>query len=123
MDILAIVLQGLLGLAFLMSGFGKVAGSKMHVESFKLLGLPQWFRVVTGLVEVVGAAALIVGIWQASWAAAGGLLLGVTMVGAIMAHVRMKDNMKTTAPAIVLFLLSVVIFVIQSSELSQFPGF
>ncbi|MGM0884718.1 MAG: DoxX family protein [Bacillota bacterium] len=123
MDILAIVLQGLLGLAFLMGGFGKVAGSKMHVDSFKLWGMPQWFRVVTGLVEIVGAAALIAGIWQPSWAAAGGLLLGITMVGAIMVHIRMKDNMKTTAPAIVLFLLAVIIFVMQSSELSQFPGF
>ncbi|WP_258313415.1 DoxX family protein [Paenibacillus sp. tmac-D7] len=35
MDILAFVLQGLLALAFLMAGLGKITGSKMHVEGFK----------------------------------------------------------------------------------------
>lgn len=59
MDILAYVLQGLLTLMFLMAEYGKATGSKMHVEGFKHWRLPQWFRVVTGIVELVGAAALI----------------------------------------------------------------
>ena len=33
----------------------------MHVENFKQWGLPQWFRVVTGIVELVGPIALIIG--------------------------------------------------------------
>ncbi|WP_141500641.1 DoxX family protein [Paenibacillus luteus] len=123
MEIVAIILQSLLGLMFLMAGIGKVSGTKMHVDHFNQWGLPQWFRVVTGLVELIGAAALIVGIWEPSWAAAGSLLLGVTMIGAILVHVRMKDNMKESAASIVLFVLSVVIFLLQSGELAQFPGF
>jgi putative oxidoreductase len=123
MEIVAIILQSLLGLMFLMAGIGKISGTKMHVDHFNHWGLPQWFRVVTGLVELLGAAALIVGIWEASWAAAGSLLLGVTMIGAILVHVRMKDSMKESAASIVLFVLSVVIFFLQSGELAQFPGF
>ncbi len=41
---------------FLFAGFGKVTGINMHVEAFNHLGLPQWFRVVTGIVELAGAA-------------------------------------------------------------------
>ncbi|MED4600239.1 DoxX family protein [Paenibacillus validus] len=123
MDILAFVLQGLLALAFLMAGLGKITGSKMHVEGFKHWRLPQWFRVVTGIVEFVGAAALIIGFWESSWAAAGALWLGVTAIGGILVHVRVKDSFKQTFPIVLLGLLSLIVFFIRSSELSDFPGF
>ncbi|MFC5471045.1 DoxX family protein [Cohnella suwonensis] len=123
MDIVSYILQGLLGLAFLGAGFGKVSGSKMHVEGFKKWGLPQWFRVFTGLVEIVGAAGLIVGYWEPSWAALAGLGLGVTMVVAMLVHVRIKDSMKETMPSILLAILSLVVFAIQAGDLADFPGF
>ncbi|MGG2199049.1 DoxX family protein [Paenibacillus validus] len=123
MDILAFVLQGLLALAFLMAGLGKITGSKMHVEGFKHWRLPQWFRVVTSIVEFVGAAALIIGFWESSWAAAGSLWLGVTAIGGILVHVRVKDSFKQTFPIVLLGLLSLIVFFIRSSELSDFPGF
>lgn len=34
MEILAYILQGILALMFLMARFGKITGSKMHVEGF-----------------------------------------------------------------------------------------
>ncbi|MEX2460031.1 MAG: DoxX family protein [Paenibacillaceae bacterium] len=123
MDILAIVLQSLLALAFLMAGMGKITGSKMHVEGFKQWGLPQWFRVVTGIVEFVAAAALIIGFWEPSWAAAGALLLGVTAIGGILTHLRVKDSLKQTFPIILLGILSFILFFIRFSNLSDFPGF
>lgn len=33
--------------------------------------LPQWFRVVTGLVELIGGALLIIGYWQKDFVMAG----------------------------------------------------
>jgi putative oxidoreductase len=87
-DVVAIVLEALLGLLFLMSGVGKMIGPKMIVENFKKWRLPQWFRGVTGLVELVGAIAMIIGIWEPSWAAAAGLWLGITMFVAILVHIR-----------------------------------
>jgi len=123
MDIVAIVLQSLLALAFLMAGMGKISGAKMHVEGFKHWRLPQWFRVVTGIVEFVGAAALIVGYWEPSWTAAGALLLGVTSIGGILTHVRVKDSFKQTLPIVLLGALSFIVFFIRLSDLSDFPGF
>jgi putative oxidoreductase len=123
MDILTIVLQSLLALAFLMGGIGKITGSKMHVDGFDHWRLPQWFRVVTGFVEFVGAAALIVGYWEQSWTAAGALILGVTAIGGILTHVRVKDSFKQTFPIILLGVLSFIVFFIRISDLSDFPGF
>jgi putative oxidoreductase len=123
MDILAIVLQSLLALMFLMAGLGKVTGSKMHVEAFNHWRLPQWFRVVTGIVELVGAAALIFGFWEHSWAAAGALLLGVTAIGGVLTHIRVKDSFKQTFPIVLLGILSFIVFFIRLSDFSDFPGF
>lgn len=123
MDIFTTVVQSLLALAFLLAGLSKIAGFKVHVEGFKKWGLPQWFRVVTGLVEVVGAAALIIGFWEPSWIAAGALLLGITAIGGILTHIRVKDSFKQTFPIILLGILSFVLFFISLSDLSDFPGF
>ncbi|MEX1031251.1 MAG: DoxX family protein [Paenibacillaceae bacterium] len=123
MDILSFILQGLLALMFLMAGLGKITGSKMHVEGFKHWRLPQGFRVVTGIVEFVGAVALIIGYWEPSWAAAGALLLGVTAIGGILTHIRVNDSFKQTAPIVFLGILAFIVFFIRLSDLSDFPGF
>ncbi len=123
MDILSIVLQGLLALAFLMAGLGKISGSKMHFEGFNHWRLPQWFRVVTGFVEFAGAVALIIGFWESSWVAVGALLLGVTAVGGVLTHLRVRDSFKQTFPILLLGALAFILFFIRLSDLSDFPGF
>lgn len=122
MNIAAIVLQVLLGLAFLMSGFGKVSGQKMHVDNFVRYRHPQWLRVVTGLLQLVSVICIVIGFWTTSWAAVGGLLLTVIMLGAILTHIRIKDTMKNTFPAILLFILPLALLLLRWSELSQFPN-
>ena len=112
MNIVAIVLQSLLALMFLIGGLGKIAGSKMHVEHFTHWRLPQWFRVVTGIVEFVAAAALIIGYWEPSWVSAGALLLGVTSIGGLLTHLRIKDSFKLTLPIIVIGILAFILFFI-----------
>ncbi|MUT66499.1 DoxX family protein [Paenibacillus sp. NEAU-GSW1] len=123
MDIVVIVLQSLLALMFLMAGFSKLAGVKMHADNFAKWGLPQWFRIVAGLVEVIGAAALIVGYWEPSWSAVGGLIIGVTGIGGVLTHVRAKDSFKETMPILLLGLFGFIVFFVRLSDLSDFPGF
>ena len=48
-------LQGIIAAAFLAAGAAKLAGVPFMVDLFAQIGLGQWFRVVTGVVEVVGA--------------------------------------------------------------------
>lgn len=110
MEIVTYILQGILALMFLMAGFGKIIGSKMHVEAFKHWRLPQWFRIVTGIVELAGAVLLIVGYWAPISAMAGALLLAITGVGGILTHIRVKDSFKDTAMILFLVILSFVVF-------------
>ncbi|MGB8000960.1 MAG: DoxX family protein [Anaerobacillus sp.] len=106
MEIATFIIQGVLVVMFVMAGMGKVTGSKMQIEGFERYRLPQWFRIVTGIVELIGAALLIVGYWLSGWAIVGALLLGLTGIGGIITHVRAKDSFKATIPIIVLCILS-----------------
>jgi DoxX. len=110
MQIAAYVLQGMLALMFLIAGAGKVAGSKMHVENFNRWKLPQWFRIVTGIVELAGAALLVIGYTVEACALAGGLLLGFTGIGGALVHLRVKDPFNQTVTILVLGILSFVVF-------------
>ncbi|SDY91228.1 DoxX-like family protein [Collimonas sp. OK242] len=72
----------------------------MMVEIFGHIGLGQWFRTVTGLVEVSGAIALLLPVT----AGLGGLLLAVTMCFAIVIHLFVIGG--SPLPAIVLLLIT-----------------
>jgi putative oxidoreductase len=77
------VTQVALALMFLMAGGSKLAGVLAMVSLFEAIGLGQWFRYVTGLIEVTSAIALLV----PSAALYGALLLIPTMLGAIITNV------------------------------------
>jgi putative oxidoreductase len=96
-------LRILAGAAFLAAGSAKLAGAPMMVAIFDHVGLGQWFRLVTGLVEIVGAIALLV----PATAAFGGVLLAVTMVFAVATHLFVIGG--SLVPAIVLFVMTATV--------------
>lgn len=118
MYIVSVILQSILMLMFLMAGLGKLSGNKMHKQNFKRWGYSDWFMPVAGIVETVGAAALIIGYWNASWVAVGSIILGLTGVGGIVTHVRAKDSFKDTFMILLLTVIAIALFVIQSFELT-----
>ncbi|WP_123040181.1 DoxX family protein [Cohnella candidum] len=122
MNVLAIVLEALLGLAFVMAGIMKIAGVQMHVDNFNRWKLPQWFRPITGIVELAGGAAMLAGIWVKGLPALAGILLGITMLVGVLVHVRIRDTAKNTVPAVVLLILAVVVLLIQGPDLDQLFG-
>jgi putative oxidoreductase len=67
---------------FLLAGSSKLVGAAAMVALFDAIGIGQWFRYVTGLIEVGSAIALLV----PSFAFFGALALVATMVGAIVTH-------------------------------------
>jgi len=68
---------------FLMVGFLKLSGNPQLVGLFKAIGLGQWFRYLTGTLEVGGAILLLIP--RTSGLAA--LMLAGVMVGAVITHV------------------------------------
>ena len=76
------ILHTVVAVAFFASGGAKLAGASFMVQLFAQIGLGQWFRYVTGTVEVLGAFALI----YPGMASIGGLWLGFTMFCAVLTH-------------------------------------
>ena len=90
----------LLALAFGAAGSAKLAGVPQMVQVFEAIGVSQWFRYVTGAVEV-GAVVLLL-IPAAGFF--GALLLTATMVCGIATHLFVIGG--NAVPALVLGLLS-----------------
>jgi len=67
---------------FLLAGGLKLAGVPVMVQLFDTIGVGQWFRYLTGAIEVVGAILLLI----PALASYGAAALAVTMVGAIITH-------------------------------------
>lgn len=65
---------------FLPSGASKITGAPAMVGLFDAIGVGQWFRYVTGLIEVGSAVALLI----PSFAPFGAIALVATMAGAIL---------------------------------------
>jgi putative oxidoreductase len=109
--IFAWAVQIVLAAAFFAAGAAKLAGVAFMVQLFDQIGLGQWFRVVTGLVEITGAIALV----YPGLASLGGLWLGFTMVCAVLTHVLVLHT--SPAPAAVMALLSALVVYLRRDEL------
>ena len=65
-----------------MAGGSKLAGAAPMVAMFAQIGIGQWFRYLTGTIEVISAVLLLI----PSLAFFGAAALASTMVGAIFTH-------------------------------------
>jgi uncharacterized membrane protein YphA (DoxX/SURF4 family) len=99
------VVQVLLALAFLGASSGKLLGKPEMVGLFEVIGIGQWFRYLTGLLEATGAVLVVVPRTKAFGAA----LLAMVMVGAVLTHLFILHN-APTAPAVLLALAGTVVW-------------
>jgi putative oxidoreductase len=95
--------QTALAAMFLFAGGLKLTGAPEMVGLFDAIGIGQWFRYVTGSIEVASAVALLV----PAWAAFGALLLIPTMIGAVVTHLFIVGG--SAVPATVLLIGSLAI--------------
>jgi putative oxidoreductase len=111
MSIPIIIVQVVLGLLFLGIGSMTIAGRKMFVENFRRFGYPQWFRVVTGSLEVLGGLGLLIGIWLPWLSALASAGLTLVMLGAVFTQVRTKEAWQKIVVPLVVGVLSIVVAV------------
>jgi len=98
-----LAIKVLLTLAFVAAGVAKLSGVEMMVQTFDAVGVGQWFRYVTGAIEIGGAALL----WLRGRQIYGAGLLTCTMAGAVLAHLFIIGP--SAIPALILGLLSAVV--------------
>ena len=95
--------QVALALMFLMAGGSKLAGVPAMVSLFDQVGVGQWFRYVTGIIELTAGIALLI----PSAAVFGAMLLIPTMLGAIVINVFVVPA--SPVPPLVLLLLAAAV--------------
>jgi uncharacterized membrane protein YphA (DoxX/SURF4 family) len=97
------ILQGAAAGLFLLGGFSKLLGAAAMVQMFDAIGIGQWFRYLTGGIEVVSGLLLLV----PSLAFFGAALLAATMVAAIITHVFVIGG--SPVPAVVLLAVTTAV--------------
>lgn len=98
---------------FLLAGGSKLLGVPAMVTLFDTIGIGQWFRYVTGFIEVGSGIALLV----PSFAVFGALALVPTMVGAVITELFIVGD-SAVPPAILLIGSAVVVW----ARRHQLPG-
>ena len=111
------VAQIALAILFLLAGGSKLAGAPETVTLFEAIGIGQWFRYVTGLIEVGSAIALFV----PSLAVFGAVALVATMLGAIATHVFVVGG-SPAVPAVVLLAALLVVWARRGQLFAALPG-
>ncbi|SDA35850.1 DoxX family protein [Sphingomonas sp. NFR15] len=110
------IVRILLGTAFVAAGGAKLAGAPPMVAIFDHIGIGQWFRLLTGALEISGAVLVLV----PRTAARGASLLSAIMVGAVFTHLVVIGG--NPAPALVLLALSVVVLSLRRRQLLRLAG-
>jgi putative oxidoreductase len=110
------MLQVLVALAFVAAGSGKLLGSPAMIALFEAVGIGQWFRYVTGSLEVLGAFLLIV----PGKTAFGAVVLSCVMAGAVVAHLTVLHT-APTAPLVLLALTALIAWE-RRSQVADFLG-
>ncbi len=86
-------------------------------EEFMNYGLPKWSTYLVGALKLSIAAALIAGIWVPALIAPAATTLLVLMIGAIAMHIRVRDPIKKSIPALIMLSLSTFILLGHSAIL------
>ena len=97
--------QILLAGMFLLAGGSKLLGAPPMVALFNAIGIGQWFRYVTGLIEVGSMLALLV----PAVAVFGAVALVPTMIGAIVTELFIVGD-SPVPPAILLVGVAAVVW-------------
>jgi putative oxidoreductase len=88
---------------FFFAGGSKLAGDAQMVQVFGVIGIGQWFRYLTGGLEVIGAAGLLF----PATAAFAALMLAVVMIGAVLSHLFLIGGSPAMAAVLLLAMATV----------------
>ncbi|MCD7059743.1 DoxX family protein [Pelagibacterium sp. HS1C4-1] len=97
------VLQGGTAIVFLAAGGAKLVNAPAMVDLFEQIGIGQWFRYLTGLLEITGAVLILI----PRQAFRGALLLASIMACAVLAHLFLIGG--SALPALILLAITATV--------------
>lgn len=113
MKIAMIIVSAVLALAALASATGKLRKVPSVVQGMTHVGVrANQIPLLAGL-EIAGGIGLFIGLSTALLGRLAAMGLALYFLGAVLAHVRVKDDVKVLTPAAILFVLSVATLVLE----------
>jgi putative oxidoreductase len=92
-------LRVVLGLIFLEVGITKLAGTGNTIDYFEAIGWGQWFRYLTGVLDIAGAALLFIPRWTCYGAI---VLTGSVGLGTLISLTVLRGNPIWGVPVMIL---------------------
>ena len=104
------LVQLALAFAFFRAGYAKMVSDPQMVQIFDLIGFGQWFRYVSGVVELTGAVLILL----PRLSVLGGLWLMATMFVAILINLVVTHT--NALPPTVLFALATIVVALRYDQ-------
>jgi putative oxidoreductase len=108
MGFISIVLAFLLIVVCIGSALMDFRQPEQLVASMRKLKVPLERLPLLGVIKILGAAGLAIGFRSAHLGESAGVGLSIYFAVATVTHTRVKDSVKETAPAFILFVVSVL---------------
>ena len=84
-------------------------GAKTLREEFLTYGLPGWAMTLVGATKITLAVLLLVGLWIPGVGKPAALGIAAFMIGAIVMHVRVRDPLAKSVPALTMLGLTLMV--------------
>lgn len=83
--------------------------AKTIIEEFRVYGLPEWMCYFVGTLKVLLSLGLLAAIWYPNLKQFSSLGLALLLMGSIIMHLKIKDPIKKSIPAILFLLMCLYI--------------
>lgn len=83
--------------------------AKSLKEEFAVYGLPDWFHTLIGVLKIGSAVGLLIGLYIPEVAFASAVLLSGLMVGALAMHIKVKDPLSKSVPALLMLAMAATV--------------
>ena len=113
MNTLLIIVGGFIGLSIAFSAIGKIKRIPGAIEAIAHVGVKEKQYNQLALLEILGSLGLLVGIWIKPIGVAAAFGITLYFVGALLAHLRIKDKFSKMFPALFLLLISVATLILE----------
>ncbi len=109
-----LIIQVVIGALFAFLSFLAFTGANYTKEKMIHLQLPNYFRYVTGFVQLVGGMFMLIGIWYTDVAVLGGVWITMIMLVGIVLRIRSHESIISTIPAIIIGILSITVSIVNN---------
>ncbi|MEI7027931.1 DoxX family protein [Paenibacillus sp. y28] len=105
------ILQVLVGIGFLLSGFMKLSGDPTQVAAFnEIYGYGTGFMYVVGAIELISAVGLLLGVWKQKLIPVFSVALVIVMAGAVVTHLQAGQGFGMAFVPFVFLVLCLLVF-------------